>query len=59
MQGKKADEYRATALRFDKRARNVADPITRQRFLDIARGWRELAELTEHSLGGREGTVAA
>ena len=47
-------EYRARATNFEARAQKIANPITRRRFLDIAQGWRELADLAEPSLEPRE-----
>jgi DNA-binding MurR/RpiR family transcriptional regulator len=43
----KADEFRAHAADCDEQARKVASLILRERFVENARWWRELAAQTE------------
>ena len=43
----KANEFRAQAAECDERARTVTSEIVRQRYIENARWWRELAAQTE------------
>ena len=43
----KADEFRAQAAECDEQARKVTIPILRERYVENARWWRELAAQTE------------
>jgi hypothetical protein len=42
------ERYRSKASKCEEHAKETLDPIARERFIDTARGWRELAEQAEH-----------
>ena len=52
----KADEFRAQAADCDEQARKVAIPILRERYVENARWWRELAAQTERQPQRSSGT---
>jgi hypothetical protein len=43
----KADEFRAQAADCDEQARKITGGIVRERYIENARWWRELAAQTE------------
>jgi len=53
----KADGYRAKAAECDQWAKRTKNPVARQRYIETARGWRELAIYVE-SVGWNPPEVA-
>ena len=47
----KADIYRERAVECEERAKKVSNPVAQMRYIETARGWRELAEYAENPMG--------